>query len=118
MSPRPSGRLDRSARIRALNDRHRRAEPPMQGSLLVTAGVNALPLPDLLAVLRRVNDFEAFTPDNDPHGEHDFGAFDHNGVRYFWKIDYYDLERQGHSPDPADVEVTYRVLTVMRADEY
>jgi hypothetical protein len=27
--------------------------------------------------------------DNDPHGEHDFGAFEHEGQRIFWKIDYY-----------------------------
>ena len=34
--------------------------------------------------------FETFSEDNDPHGQHDFGAFDHAGRRIFWKIDTYD----------------------------
>lgn len=110
--------MDQTSRIRQLNDRHRRAEPPLHGSLLLTSGVTSLPLTDLLAVLQRVHDFDAFTPDDDPHDEHDFGAFDHEGTRYFWKIDYYDLAMRMHSPDPADPGVTRRVLTVMRADEY
>jgi hypothetical protein len=66
----------------------------------------------------RVVTFEAFTPGDDPHGEHDFGAIKHAGVRYFWKIDYYDLAKQFGSPDAADPTVTTRVLTIMRADEY
>jgi hypothetical protein len=27
--------------------------------------------------------FQAFTADNDPHGEHDFGAVERGCVRYF-----------------------------------
>ena len=42
------------------------------------------------AILAKVIAFDAFTEDNDPHGEHDFGAFDHAEHRIFWKIDYYD----------------------------
>ncbi|WP_413661945.1 DUF3768 domain-containing protein [Methylocystis iwaonis] len=45
----------------------------------------ALPLRDQIAVTTKVMQFEAFTPDNDPHGEHDFGAFDHDGQKIFWK---------------------------------
>ena len=62
--------------------------------------------------------FDAFTDDNDPYGEHDFGAIDEGGVRCFWKIDNYDRATEMGSPDPADPAVTTRVLTVMRADEY
>ncbi|MEQ8826157.1 MAG: DUF3768 domain-containing protein, partial [Parvibaculum sp.] len=62
--------------------------------------------------------FDDFTPDNDPHGEHDFGSvrIDENAI--FWKIDYYDRSMEAGSPDPADPEVTTRVLTIMLADEY
>ena len=62
--------------------------------------------------------FEDFTPDNDPHGEHDFGAFEHAGKRIFWKIDYYDAACENGSEDPADASKTTRVLTIMLADEY
>ena len=60
--------------------------------------------------------FDAFNEDNDPHGEHDFGAVDE--VRYFWKVDCYDRATEFGSPDPADPGVTTRVLTIMHADEY
>ena len=69
-------------------------------------------------ILAKVRNFSQFTPDNDPYGEHDFGAFDHGGERIFWKIDYYDIELEHGSPDPADPEVTTRVLTILLADEW
>jgi hypothetical protein len=70
---------------------------------------------ELLAAVRR---FDAFTADNDPHGEHDFGAVAIGDQSFFFKIDYYDRSLTLHSPNAADPAVTTRVLTVMRADEY
>jgi hypothetical protein len=84
----------------------------------VTRGVAALPLAARNEIISLVRGFGAFDDDNDPYGEHDFGAVEHAGVRYFWKIDYYDLQLRGASPDPADPTVTRRVMTIMRADEY
>lgn len=69
-------------------------------------------------MLRKVREFDAFDAGNDPHGEHDFGAIEHDDFRYFFKIDYYDLACRYGSPDPTNPAVTVRVLTVMRADEY
>lgn len=69
-------------------------------------------------LLAKVRAFTAFTPDNDPHGKHDFGAIVHGGTRYFWTIDTYDLQLQMRSSAAADPTVTKRVLTMMRADEY
>jgi len=54
----------------------------------------------------------------DPYGEHDMGRFTVSDEDYYWKIDYYDRGLEFHSPDPADPEVTIRVLTIMRVDEY
>lgn len=102
--------------IRNLNDSFRKSF--VGGAVVMTPGVSAMPALDRAALLRAVRAFEAFNIDNDPHGEHDFGAFEHAGVKYFWKIDYYDRALQMHSPDPADPTVTKRVLTIMRADEY
>lgn len=88
------------------------------GTLAVTAGVIALgdsALPEILALVR---DFEDFTPDNDPHQEHDFGTVEWNGERLFWKIDYYDRAMQFGSPDPLDPAITTRVLTIMLASEW
>lgn len=61
---------------------------------------------------------EAFTEDNDPHGQHDFGAFTLDGRKIFWKIDYYDPSMEFGSEDPSDDEKTFRMLTIMLAEEY
>ena len=103
-------------RIRALNDAFRRTF--VGGMVVITAGVEAMPADQRKSLLAKVRAFAAFTDDNDPHREHDFGAIDEGGVRCFWKIDYYDREMEMLSPDPADPSVTTRVLTIMLADEY
>jgi hypothetical protein len=108
------------AAIRALNDELRRALPLANPGCLVmiTRGVESIGAGKITALVVAIRDFKDFTPDNDPHGEHDFGAAEHDGVRYFWKIDAYDPSLTFASPDPADPSVTMRVLTIMRADEY
>jgi hypothetical protein len=103
-------------RIRALNDEFRRTF--VGGAVMITAGVEAMPAEQRKSLLTKVRAFDDFTEDNDPHGEHDFGAIDEAGVRYFWKVDCYDRATEFGSPDPADPAVTTRVLTIMRADEY
>jgi len=105
----------RTGRIRELNDAFRRTF--VGGAVMITAGVEALPPDQRRSLLQKVRSFNAFSEDNDPHSEHDFGAVD-EGERYFWKIDYYDRSMEHGSPDPADLAVTTRVLTIMRADEY
>lgn len=113
-----------SSAVAALNDALRRnfAANPMKVpgayQVLITSGVGALEANAFASLVAKVETFDAFTDDNDPHGEHDFGAIEQDGVRYFWKIDYYDLATQTASPDPSDPAVTKRLLTVMRADEY
>ena len=72
----------------------------------------------LVALLGEVRSFSEFEPGNDPHEEHDFGAVEILGDRFFWKIDYYDRSFDYGSPNPADPAVTVRVMTIMRADEY
>jgi len=100
--------------IRDLNDLARQTFTGCR--LMITPGIQGLE--DIDAVLRRVQQFDQFTPDNDPFGAHDFGSFRHDGETVFWKLDYLDLDLQMHSPDGSDPAVTARVLTVMLADEY
>ena len=106
----------RLAQIRALNDTFRQSLAG--GRVTITRGVADLSDSDQAVILGKVRLFTSFTPDNDPHGERDFGAFEHAGVRYFWKIDYYDAACAFGSENPADPKVTTRVMTIMRADEY
>jgi len=106
----------KSAKIAALNDNLRLTL--QGGKIMFTAGVDALS-PDVKAVaLTVVRAFDQFTKDNDPHGEHDFGAFEVLDDKFFWKIDYYDKELKFGSEDPADPEKTTRVLLIMLRSEY
>ncbi len=82
------------------------------------AGVIALGRERQQTILDAIAAYDNFTPDNDPRGEHDFGALEVAGERVFFKIDYYDRAMTGHSPDPADSSITTRMLTVMLAGEY
>ena len=109
--------MDSTAKIRGLNDALR-AIAAGNGRVYVTAGISALPMQDQVHIMWRVRDFSAFTPENDPHGQHDFGSFEYDGKKIFWKIDYYDRQLKFGSPDPADESVTTRVLTVFLAEEY
>lgn len=59
-----------------------------------------------------------FSADDDPHGERDFGVFEYQGQKLFWKIDYYDPTLSFGSEDPCDLAKTHRVLTVLLASEY
>ena len=103
-------------RIRELNDAFRRTF--VGGAVMITAGVEAMPLDQRRSLLQRIRSFSDFSDDNDPQHEHDFGAIDEAGARFFFKIDYYDRKTECGSPDPADPAVTTRVMTIMRADEY
>ncbi len=104
------------ARIAALNDdlRHHL----LGGGAVMTAGIAALGQEAVLRLVRTIATFDDFSRANDPHGEHDFGKFDFDGVEVISKIDYYDPTMTGHSSNPADPKLTERVITVMLAEEY
>lgn len=72
----------------------------------------------IAVVYEKVRSFDAFESGNDPHHEHDFGAFEHGDAKLFWKLDYYYKTLESGSEDPADETVTTRVLTIMLAEEY
>jgi len=103
-------------RIRDLNDTFRRSFTG--GKVMMTAGIAAMTEEIQARVLDRVRSFEAFNADNDPHGEHDFGNFEIEGRKLFWKIDHYDAAMEFGSEDPTDPSKTTRVLTIMLASEY
>lgn len=107
---------DQVAQIRHLNDQLRCQA--IGGRMTMTRGIAALGPDMVVKIMWAVVSFDAFTPDNDPYKEHDCAILEVDGVKVLWKIDYYDLAFAGRSPDPADPDVTLRLLTVMLAEEY
>ena len=90
-----------------------------EGVIIFTQGVANLPSEVQAEICIKTRNFDEFTEANDPCGEHDFGSLEIEGAgTVFWKFDYYAPDRQHLSEDPADPEKTFRVLTIMLADEY
>lgn len=119
--------------IRRLNDAARSC--PGQTSIAnVTIGFQSLPDADRFAALAAITRFSKFDGDNDPYGEHDFGAVyglasgtwtqdrpkDELTIAQtvFWKVDCYDNDMMFGSEAPWDETRTKRVLTIMLASEY
>ncbi len=102
--------------IKTLNDNLRKHL--VGGKIVLTQGINAKTYEEIADIMLKIRHFDNFIKDNDPYGEHDFGSFDYKGETIYFKIDYYDKNYQYLSPDPANPEVTNRVMTVMLASEY
>lgn len=110
--------MGNATKIAELNDQVRK-EPARYGRAYITDGVAARGPEFVHRALAATAAFEAFTVDNDPYGEHDFGTIRLDGETLFWKIDYHDKANPDcGAENPSDPVTTARVLTIMRADEY
>lgn len=110
-------------RIREQNDQFRQQitipkKRNVRGKYFITSGMSNFEPEEQMIIAAMVRDYDDFTEDNDPYGEHDFGSFHYRNQKIFWKIDYYTPDMQHGSEDPANPEKTIRVLTIMLAEEY
>ena len=106
-------------KIAELNDNLRKHMwSPGRNKIVLTRGVCSLPWIEQMLLLKKVRDFNDFNKENNPYGERDFARIEHRGINYFFKIDYYDTSMEYASDDPSNSDITPRVLTIMRADEY
>jgi hypothetical protein len=106
----------KTEQIRTLNDQLR--QNFSEGTAVITCGVAALGAEAVARIVKTIAIFDDFCHANDPHQEHDFGAFKADGHAIFFKIDYYDKSLKYHSTDATDKSVTERVITIMLAEEY
>lgn len=103
-------------KILELNDKFR--QTGVGGMTLMSRGIRVLDPTIRQTIINAIRVFDQFTVDNDPYGTHDFGSVKVEGNLIFWKIDYYDLDLICGSPDPSDLNVTKRIMTIMLAEEY
>ena len=80
----------KTARIRALNDELR--QNFAGGAAVMTPGIAALGAEAVTRIVKTIAVFDDFCHANDPHEEHDFGAFDADGHKVFFKIDYKETD--------------------------
>ena len=125
LSAEDQAETDRTAKIAEQNDLFRTtwgADPSVQGQIVVTQGVSALSVIAQMRIMGAVKEFATFTEDNDPYGDHTFGAFEvtdeGEAILLFWKIDLYDTDYTFGSDTPEDTGATRRVLTIMQRHKY
>jgi Protein of unknown function (DUF3768) len=104
--------------IRALNDELRHHLSRNVEMAFITPGIAALGQEAVQRIAQTIAVYDDFCAANDPYEEHDFGSFEAEGEKIFFKIDYYDRSLTFHSPDPSDPSITRRVITIMLAQEY
>ena len=107
----------KNARIRELNDLFRTAGEG-NGTVLITSGIQNLGGEAVVKAVEAVRSFSDFSDDNDPWGEHDYGAVEIDGEKVCFKIGCYDPTCSQGSENPANEALTHRVLTIMLASEY
>jgi Protein of unknown function (DUF3768) len=101
---------EKLAEIRRLNDEFRTTF--RGGEIVLTSSVADLPDMVKAAALQMVAAFKDFNEENDPYEEHDYGSFDHCNREFFFKIEYFNPAVAVASEDPANPDVTKRVMTV------
>ena len=107
------------SKIAELNDQLRQnLFTPGLNRVFVSAAVSSLPYLERARLLDKVQKFNDFNEANDPYQEHDFARIEHRGINYLFKIDYYNKIMDAGSEDASNPDITTRVLTIMRADEY
>lgn len=111
-------------RIAEQNDQFRKhvltggPEGTPQGRIVMTRAIAAVGPTFQMEVAQAVMADETFTEDNDPYGDHTFGAVTVQGRKVWWKIDLYDLDYCWGSETPDDPSQTRRVLTIMFPSDY
>ena len=111
----------RAKQIAELNDALRHDPGTGEnGRIVMTRGVSVLGIPFTMQALAKLKAFDTFTNDNDPYGEHDFGSFELDGHKLFWKIDYFEkgTDYMAGAETPKNPATTDRILTIMQAEEY
>ena len=104
---------EKKSAVRKLNDDFRKSF--VGGRIVLTRGVvHGLSLELRREIIRAVQSYSEWESGND---QHDFGAVQILGQKFFWKIDCQDLTLTYHSPDASDPKQTRRVLTIMTASE-
>ncbi|MCV6826079.1 MULTISPECIES: DUF3768 domain-containing protein [Halocynthiibacter] len=107
------------------NDRFRNtwgADFTIPGQIVMTQAVAALSPAWITRAMAAIQRFDDFTEDNDPYGDHCFGAVEitvGDETKTIWfKIDLYDWNLEYGAEDPTDLEKTKRVMTVLFPSDY
>ncbi|WP_299846869.1 DUF3768 domain-containing protein [uncultured Paracoccus sp.] len=114
---------EETATIAKQNDQMRlglliRMRAGMEARVMLTPGIQAKGPVFVNLCLLSVSMFTDFTEDNDPFGARDFAALTVDGTRIYFKIDLYDEACEYGSSDPANLDRTTRVLTILLPSEY
>jgi len=114
--------VSQTERIAQLNDRCRHGLDPTARHHMTRTLRATLEEPGtvhgVLATSRLMKAIRDYAFTGDDGLERDFGAFDFDGHRVCFKIDYYEPSMQYGAEDPSDASATVRVMTIMLSSDY
>lgn len=114
--------VEQQVKIRELNDklRHNRyPTAPGHKMIVLTGALAQMDGPLRTAAVINAAGFDAFSEDNNPQGEHDFGQLTILAEQIMFKLDcYYDLDLKTSSEEPSNPEMTRRVMSLFLASDY
>lgn len=124
--------VDHTAEVARLNDAARAGSLPTSRTVFTPAladilagdaddpGTRQLNLMLGQRAIRKLINETPIEPGNDPHGERDFGVVEFQGHKIFWKVDVYanDGTFLWGSETPWDAEQSFRVVTIMLANDW
>lgn len=98
------------------------ADFTIPGQIVMTQAVAALRPAWMVKAMAAIQRFDDFNEDNDPYGDHSFGAVEitvGDETKTIWfKIDLYDWNLEYGAEDPTNLELTKRVMTVLFPSDY
>ncbi len=114
--------ITRAEQIAGLNDRARlgldRTGKTVFTRTCLAKFCSADTVSGLLAQAEIMKAVRQATFEDDAHGERDFGKVSYRDHPVWFKIDYYDMNLEYGSEDPADGSITRRVVTIMLPEDY
>ncbi len=87
------------------------------GELVITLPIAGLAVAERRAILKALREYDDFTAEKDPRGEHDSGSFELDMVRYIWRIEVRSASTLDNLSSPVEPDGTVRVLAIMCAFE-
>lgn len=88
-----------------------------KNQILISPKVQTLSAEDQKILMQMIRDYDSSEDDDYPFGEYNSGNLTHQGEHYIWNIDYFDFNLREPSFEPANWNLTRRVLTLRHERE-
>lgn len=108
----------KTAIIATANDEFRKNPHPSKGILVKTAALSLMGDEFFQKAWKAIQEFDSFSKDDNPWGERDFISVTIDSEKVFAKFDYFANSNMNEGTEDASLPTTWRVFTIMLAEDY